>query len=124
MSENKALKSLSLYCVEGSNQIKWAFVLVSLVLLSACEGSVAANISHPQRQNIMVDGYTFGVVPNSDHWATWWISSEFVAAIPPLSTLKPLQIRAIEQASGCSVIQAEYPSGALQPAYLQAAVQC
>ncbi|MCK0171904.1 hypothetical protein MWU53_12625 [Aliiroseovarius sp. S1123] len=97
---------------------------LALSLLAGCEGSVAANVSHPQRVDVVIDGEKIGVVPNSDHWAAWWISDKAVSIIPALSTLKPLQVRAIEQVSRCRVVEAEYQQSSLQPSYLQAAVEC
>lgn len=107
---------------------KQCFILIGWCVLattlSACEGSLAGNTQNSKRVDVVVDGKKFGVVPNSDHWATWWISDRAIAAVPALSTLKPLQIQAIEQVSGCRVVEAEYQQGSLQPAYLQAAVKC
>lgn len=98
--------------------------VIAVLFLSGCEGSLAGNVSHPNRQDVTVGGYSFGVVPLSDHWASWWASDQLIAVIPPLSALKPLQVTAIEKASGCTVTSAEYQPGSLQPAYLQASVDC
>lgn len=98
--------------------------VIAVFFVAGCEGSLAKNVSHPDRKDVTVGGYSFGVVPLSDHWASWWVSDKFIAAIPPLSVLKPLQVAAIEDASGCTVTSAEYQPGSLQPAYLQASVEC
>lgn len=90
------------------------------VALAGCD----VDTTSENRVDVVVDGKKFGVVPNSDHWAAWWISEKAIQRIPPLSTLKPLQVQAIERVSGCKVVEAEFVPGAMKPAYLQAAVRC
>lgn len=94
--------------------------------LAGCESSVAYNTSHPDRKAVTIDGDTINVVPLSDHWVSWWAPQAAISftVVPPLSTLKPKQIRAIEEVSGCTVISAEYQPMSMQAAYLQASVKC
>lgn len=106
------------------SQCRAVSAVIAVLLLSGCEGSLAKNVSHPGRKDVIVGNHTLSVVPLSDHWASWWVSNKLIAAIPPLSVLKPLQITAIENTSGCTVVSAEYQPGSLQPAYLQASVKC
>jgi hypothetical protein len=98
------------------------FALSTVLLLAACEGSVVSNLTSSERREVTIDGVTVSVLPLSDHWASWYSGPG--SAIPPLPRIKAAQIHAIEQISGCKVSGAEFQTGSLQSAYLQAVVQC
>lgn len=99
-------------------------VLALLSVLSGCAGSLARNVSDPARRDFKIDGFTIAVVPQGDHWSAWYVPQAFIGAMPPLPLLKNAEKNAIEQYSSCKVTSADLVDGSLQPAYLQAIVNC
>ena len=104
--------------------IKSILTLVAISFVGGCAGSLARNVSDPGRKNFTIDGLSVAVVPQPDHWSAWYVSSKFIEAIPALPLIKRAEIKAIEQYSGCKVISSDFVEGSLQPAYLQAIVDC
>lgn len=101
-----------------------ALSLLLLIGLTACAGSGIRQANSAERRDVVLDGQTIAVVPEPTHWVSWWEPKAVIDRIPPLPYLKPLQVKAIEQVSGCKVTGAEYLEGALWAATLQAVVDC
>lgn len=106
------------------DSLKFAALVLLLPLVTSCAGSMAGNLTSPDRRDFKIGDYTIAVVPLSDYWAAWWVNERFIQVVPPLPKVKEAEINAIEQYSGCKVVGAEFQTGSLQPAYLQAVVKC
>ncbi|GGD19532.1 hypothetical protein GCM10011358_00160 [Sinisalibacter lacisalsi] len=106
----------------GFHLVSFLAIAGTASVLASCEQSP---YGRDEFSTVVVDEYTFRVSKAGSAWVSWWVQDNFlVDFIPPLPVLKPKQIEAIERASGCNVLAAEYFAGAVQPAYLQASVDC
>lgn len=93
------------------------------ITLSGCAGSLAHNAWHPDRQFFDQGDYQIVVLKQPNGWSSWYQSKSMVSLVPDLKQLEAVQVRAIEQASGCRVTD-RYRVLNNQPAYLVAAVDC
>lgn len=97
--------------------------LLSPFILAGCEGSLARNVAHPDRQFFDHGDYRIVVLKQANGWSSWYDGKSAFYLVPNLEKLKPIQINAIEQASGCRVTDS-YRVLNNQPAYLVASVNC
>ena len=92
-------------------------------VISGCEGSLARNALHPDRQFFDHGDYQIVVLKQTTGWSAWYQGDSWIGWVPNLAELEPVQVKAIEQASGCKVTNT-YRIMNNQPAYLEAAVDC
>lgn len=93
--------------------------IISVFVLSGCETSSVWYVTHPDKKTIAIDGEEFYVVPRGSNQFDVWGGA--ASTNINMSLKKRLQIKAVEEVSGCKVIGAEYLPGS---AMLQTEVSC
>jgi hypothetical protein len=95
------------------------FLIALMTILAGCETSAAWYASHPEKRTLQIDGTEVYVVPRGNNKFDAWGGDEGVKTNAAVT--KARQIKAVEQASKCSVSASEYLPGT---ATLQTVVAC
>lgn len=100
-------------------------LLIGLIAtLSGCGGP---EFLDSNRQDVYIEGHKIAVIPVKDYYVSWYRGNDLILldrSIPPLHILKPLQIKAIEAVTKCTVTSSEYDTRQLSASYLTANVDC
>jgi len=100
-----------------------ALVIIGVIAVPGCAGSPAALMSHPQKKAVRVNGVEYHVSPvRANVYASFrpHRMALLTYTMTALYTEKAAHIRAVELATGCKVIDAEF----VNPPSLYATVDC